>query len=113
MGYARNQIVFYGMKSSKSLQRSIEKQVEKWISREHSLLSLPKDSWYRVRIEKELNFPIVNCQLRIQMGSRTVESQETGKNVQEALLLAIRRLRTPWIEIRPQSDYFKHAENAA
>jgi len=113
MNDARKQISFYGMKPTKSQQRLVQSQIEKWIAREQSLSIFPKDGSYRVSIEKEPNLPFITCHLRIQIGSRVWESHDTGKVVHEALFHAMHSLRAPWPEELLQMSRFQHAQGVA
>jgi len=91
-----NQIQLIGIKPNKSLFRFVERHIEKWISRERSLLFLPNRSSYRVTIEREADHCYF-CHLQVTIGPRTWESYANERTFQEALLHAIRQLKTPFI----------------
>ena len=108
-----NKIVFVGMKPTKTLERFVQKQIEKWINREQSLLFLPKKSFYEVTLEREIDPPSADCHLRIQIGTKIWESYDTGKTLQDALLKAIQDLRPPCLEAIPSKMNNNHIENVA
>jgi hypothetical protein len=63
-------VEFLGMKPARSLFRFVERQVEKWIERERSLLFLPRVAHYNVQVEKTAEHPLYQCAMRITIGSR-------------------------------------------
>lgn len=108
------QVVVYGVKPHRVLLRSIERQVEKWIEREQSLLFLPKHAEYRVEVEKEDTDPFFGCSLKIRIGSREWRSHEGGKTIQEAVSQALKRLRSPSeLSIIPRGVVLKTHEVSA
>jgi hypothetical protein len=107
------QIILLGMKPTKAFERFVEKQVEKWISREQSLLFLPKESTYEVTFEREVDPPSADCHLRVQIGAKIWESYDTGKTAQEALLKALQGLRPSCLEAIPPKVQSHHIESVA
>lgn len=104
----QNRIVIRGLKAHRSLVRSIECQVEKWIERERSLLFLSKQSEYRVEVDKEDEHPFFHCSIRIRIGSREWRSREGGKTIQESVGQALRHLRSPsTLSILPRGEILK------
>jgi hypothetical protein len=100
MSKEASQIIFLGLKPTKALESFVQKQIEKWINREQSLLFLPKESSYEVTLEREI-------------GNKIWESYDTGKTVEDALLKAIQGLRPPCLEAIPPTVHVHHAENVA
>ena len=113
MSQEGSQIVFLGMKATKALERFVQKQMEKWINREQSLLFLPEESSYEVTLERETDPPTSDCHLRVQIGTKMWESYDRGKTVQDALLKAIPGLRPPCLEAIPPTVHLNHVENVA
>ncbi len=104
---------FYGMKPTKTQQRLVHKQIEKWIAREQSLLLLPSEISYDVTIEKEPGLPLSTCHLHIRIGPRTWESHESGKTSEHALIHAIEHLHSSWVEVQPRFPHINHSPAAA
>jgi hypothetical protein len=113
MSKEASQIIFLGLKPTKALESFVQKQIEKWINREQSLLFLPKESSYEVTLEREIDPPSSDCHLRVQIGNKIWESYDTGKTVEDALLKAIQGLRPPCLEAIPPTVHVHHAENVA
>ena len=113
MNYTEKQIVFYGVKPTKSLRKLVEKQVERWMSRQRALLSLPRHAQYRVIIERERDLPFTTCQLRFQIGPRVWESQAVGKAAQDALFHGLHRLKPPRVSVFPEAQASELTPNVA
>lgn len=105
MSEAKMRLNVYDMKPSKSLQRMVQKQVEKWIAREQSLLFLPKECSYDVTIDREPHLSLTTCELRVHIGSKIWESHEVGKTAEHALIGAIQRLRPSQLIAFAQRNY--------
>ncbi len=82
-----------GLRISRALARVVARQVEKWISREQSLLFLPKSATYRVHLARESG-ECVSCRIEVRIGRREWSGLEEGRSVQEAVLNTLRHLRT-------------------
>ena len=91
-----NLIQFYGIKPTKALLGFVKKKVEKWIAREQSLLFLPKVSNYSVNIERDVDSrdPFYSCHIRVTIGTRVFESRHSAEAAQEAVLQALRSMRS-------------------
>lgn len=90
----KEHIRFVGMKPTRSLLRFVERQVKKWISREQGLLFLPKSADYKVRVEREENYPYYQCDVEVCIGSRRWHSFECGRTLHDALTHALRRMKS-------------------
>ena len=87
----RKEIRFYGMKPSRAIQRQINRQIQKWLSRHEPSVSSPEKCGYRVCIERE-GGNCLCCHLQVQVGSQRWESHDIGKNAQEALAHALQHI---------------------
>jgi hypothetical protein len=90
-----NYIMIQGLKPSKSVIRSIERQVEKWIETEGRPLSPHTDHAgnYTVRVEAEEWRHFVHCSLQVKIGSNEWHSEESAKSLHDVLSRAIRHLK--------------------
>jgi ribosome-associated translation inhibitor RaiA len=107
-----NQIVFLGTKPTRPLERFVQKQLKKWLEQERSFSQFTEHCSFRVMIEKDERRPRASCHIQVRTGSQTLESQESGKTIQLALIHAIERLRSSRAE-RPEpvecSEYVEGA----
>ena len=87
-------VQFSGMRPTRSLQRDVERQIEKWIEREQSLLFLPRTGSFVAHIERTSEFPYYECALEIAIGAREWRSFEGGRTLHDALKSALRHLKT-------------------
>lgn len=87
-----NKIRLMGVRPHKSFERLIDRRIEKWISREKSLLFLPKDSDYSVLIRRESDHFYL-CQIQIQIGPRYWEGYANEKTPELSFQQAIKRLK--------------------
>lgn len=85
---------FFGMKPTRSLQRYVERQIEKWIERQQTLLFFPKSGSYEVQIERTSEFPYYECALEVRLGGREWRGRDSGRTLHDALNGALRRLQT-------------------
>lgn len=108
----KNQIRLIGIQPTKSLFRFIENRIEKWISQQQGLLLFPAQGCYHVVIDRETEH-LYCCHLKITLGSRTWESYAGEKTLQDALLKAIKRLRSTWIPPFPQNQISQPLEVVA
>ncbi|MGE4232643.1 MAG: hypothetical protein AB7F43_04865 [Bacteriovoracia bacterium] len=89
----KEKIQFVGIKPTRSLFRYVELQVEKWISRERSLLFLPKSADYKVRVERDKAYPHYQCNVEVRIGSKRWHSFECGRTLHDTLNHALRHMR--------------------
>ncbi len=114
MSDARKQVSFYGMKPTKSQQRLVQKQIEKWISLNKEAVMLPSESSYHAIIDHERNLPLASCRLEIQMDGKSWVSFDTGKSFQDALFHALKHLRmSPTQEPSPSSIRIQETKGVA
>ena len=109
MNDARKQIIFYGTKPNRSIQRVVHKQLDKWLEQQNPHSQCGDPFSFLVTLEKVEGALVATCHIRAQAGSRIWESQESGKTIQYALIEAIRRLRSSDLEAplpswKPQAD---------
>ncbi|HAR41790.1 MAG TPA: hypothetical protein DCS07_04050 [Bdellovibrionales bacterium] len=87
-----NEVRFYGFKGSRALARQLERRIEKWIAREQGWRYRGSEWQYLLEIE-ELDSSY-QCSILIQTGSQELQSQDTGKTIQDAMTLALKHLRS-------------------
>lgn len=112
MNSVRKEIYYYGIKPAKSVQRLVQKQIEKWFYREQLTL-MPADTSYWVKFEKENLQPFIFCHLRIQLGTKRWEASDCGKTLQDALLQSLKHLKSSLIEPRSYLESQSYAKNVA
>ena len=93
MDTVKGRVVFFGMKATRALQRYAERQVEKWIEREQTLLFLPKAAIFTVQVERSNEFPHYECAIEVKIGAREWRSIEGGRTLQDALKTALTQLK--------------------
>ncbi|MGE4108426.1 MAG: hypothetical protein AB7F66_14565 [Bacteriovoracia bacterium] len=94
-------IQIIGTKATRSFQRFIERQVEKWISRNQTSLPPPRPSNYRVTVEREDEHPYYHCDIEVRIANKYWRGFEGGRNIQEALAHALRHMKLT-SEISPE-----------
>ncbi len=83
-----SQITTAGVKPTRTVMRTIQRLLAKWIARESSG---PKEAQYSVHLEQE-GTQRTNCRVRIQIGAREWDGQADGRSIQEALLNTLSHL---------------------
>jgi hypothetical protein len=102
-------VLFSGIKPIRSIQKAVQKQLEKWVDRKKGLLSLHKESWYQVRFEQERPAQSCLCSLRIQIGTCKWEGTAVGKSVPEALSRALKNPMLTFVHQEAHVQYYSPA----
>lgn len=90
----KGRIRVFGTKPSKALMRFMKRQLEKWVEREQTLLFLPKDFSYEIKIDREPEESFFSCQISIRVGSREWTAYDGGKSIQVAFIRAYHHIRS-------------------
>jgi hypothetical protein len=87
-----NTITFCGIKTTRALEREVEKRLEKWIRREQGWLHCGKPWTYSVEIERDGSPHFYHCSLRI-IANEEWSSHGCGKTLHDAITDALRHVR--------------------
>jgi len=93
MNLFNGRVEFFGMKPTRSLQRHVERQIEKWIERQQTLLFFPKTGNFSVQIERATECPKYECAIEVRIGTREWRSYEEGRTLQDALMATLKHLK--------------------
>lgn len=99
----KSKITFSGVNPPHATSKIIERQIQKWIDREQSLLFLPKRASYTAHIDRE-DYRFYTCHIEIQIGSREWSGIEEGRSIHEAVQNTLKYMKLKErIEIRRPS----------
>jgi hypothetical protein len=101
MNDTNRMITYFGSKPPRTIQRDVQKQLDKWIELKQGSCSSEKKAGYQVRFELNPSSKSCLCLFRIQIGGCTWEGYDVGKSIEESLHLA---LKSPTISfMRPEA----------
>ncbi len=103
-------ITFFGAKPNRTVQRAIQKQLEKWIDRKKSGHSLERESSYQVSFEHNPTDNSCFCHAKIQIGNCIWECHDVGRTIQESLFLALKHPTTTFIRPDVRVQYINPAQ---
>jgi hypothetical protein len=101
-----HKISYFGPKPARTVQRTVQKQLDKWIERKKSAHSLNKESHYQVRFEQTPEVKGCFCHYRIQIGTCTWEGYDVGRSIEESLHLALRHPTVSFLRPESRIQYF-------
>jgi hypothetical protein len=87
-----NKIRLMGIRPHKALQCFIEKQIDKWVARERTLMFLPKESDYNVLFRKD-GERFYLCQVQLRIGTKYWEGVASDKSLHKAFMQAIKHMK--------------------
>lgn len=88
----KERISFFGMKPKHSVERVLEREMERWLAQEERP-NAPEPSHYQVRITSEREEPFYYCRVDAKVDGCRWIANESGKTPELALRNSLNRMR--------------------
>lgn len=93
----KGKISFSGMKPKHSVERVLEREMERWLAQEERP-NAPEPSHYQVRITSESEAPFYYCRVDAEVDGCRWIANESGKTPELALRNSLKRMRVSRVQ---------------